>query len=193
MHRMNIFVLDWDPLKAAEYHCNKHVVKMVLESGQMLCTAHWVGHLYSRGRTLDSFDRVKDAQAWVAESVPARHLPPWKMSHVNHPCSVWTRASLGNYRWHSELGLALCAEYTKRYGKVHKAQAVHEWLATHTPPAWGTLSRNLLPWPICVPDDCQGFDAIQSYRDYYNRHKSHFAVWEPRAATPKWYQGSDQA
>lgn len=186
---MNIFVLDTDPMVAARYHCNKHVVKMILEAGQMLCTAHWMGHLAAQGRTLADFRRAKDAWAWLREVVPASDLPLWKASHVNHPCSVWTRATLPNYRWHSELGLALCAEYTRRYGKVHKAQALHEWLAVHTPPAWGSLSRQQLPWPQCVPDDCQGFDAVQAYRDYYSRHKSHFAVWAPLASTPDWYTG----
>jgi hypothetical protein len=37
---MNIFVLDNDPFKAAEYQCDKHVVKMVLETAQLLCSAH---------------------------------------------------------------------------------------------------------------------------------------------------------
>lgn len=37
---MNIFVLDTCPRQAAKYLCDKHVVKMVLESAQMLCTVH---------------------------------------------------------------------------------------------------------------------------------------------------------
>lgn len=35
---MNIFILDTDPKLAAKYHCDRHVVKMVLESAQMLST-----------------------------------------------------------------------------------------------------------------------------------------------------------
>jgi hypothetical protein len=45
---MNIFVLDKDPHAAAHYHCDKHVVKMILEAGQMLCAAHWTHALAKR-------------------------------------------------------------------------------------------------------------------------------------------------
>lgn len=183
---MNIFVLDEDPVLAAQYHCNKHVVKMILESGQMLCTAHWLNLLEVRRRSLKDFKRVRDAQEWLSYAVSPEQLPPWKISHVNHPCSAWTRESLENYRWHSELGLNLCAEYTRRYGKRHRSQSVHEWLAKNVPPL---PSSGLTPWAQCVPDDCKGSDTVQAYREYYNRHKSRFAKWEPRAVTPGWYRG----
>jgi hypothetical protein len=184
---MNIFVLDSDPDRAAQYHCNKHVVKMILEAGTMLSTAHWVAQLSSRNRSLGQFRRVRDVQEWLSYNLTPEQVPPWKISHVNHPCSVWTRESLDNYRWHSELGLALCAEYTRRYGKRHKSQSVHEWLARNLPPVFP--NKGLTPWAQCVPDDCKGPDTVQAYRDYYSRHKSRFAVWEPRAMTPSWYRG----
>ena len=184
---MNIFVLDGDPVLAAQYHCNKHVVKMILEAGTMLSTAHWLAQLAHRRRSLSEFKRVGDVQKWLSYAASPEQLPPWKISHVNHPCSVWTRESLDNYRWHSELGLALCAEYTRRYGKRHRSQSVHEWLASNLPPVFPSVG--LTPWAQCVPDDCKGPDTVQAYRDYYNRHKSRFAVWEPRATAPRWYRG----
>lgn len=38
---MNIFYLSRDPVLCAEMHCDKHVVKMILETAQLLSTAHW--------------------------------------------------------------------------------------------------------------------------------------------------------
>ena len=68
---MNIFVLDLDVKKCAEYHVDKHVVKMILESAQLLCGVH---HIVS----------------------PDNVNIPYKLSHKNHPCSIWTRKSLSN-------------------------------------------------------------------------------------------------
>ena len=101
---MNIFVLDEDPKKAAEYHCNKHVVKMILECGQMLCAAHWM-HLFKthyKG-TIDDFNRVRDIQQWLFDNTSPDHQPPWRLSHMRHPCTLWTNDSLSNYRC-TELG-----------------------------------------------------------------------------------------
>jgi len=182
---MNIFVLDRDPVLAAKYHCNKHVVKMILESAQMMCSTHWVSFLAQQHLDLKSFKRVRDAQAWLYDNMPEDQQPPWKMSHVNHPCSVWTRVSLENYQWHSRLGLALCEEYTQRYNKVHKAEAVHRWLQQNLP---SIPKQGLQPHAVCMPEECKiPNDVVASYQKYYNQRKSHFAVWEPRAITPAWF------
>jgi hypothetical protein len=183
---MNIFVLDSSPDRAAQYHCNSHVVKMILEQAQLMCTSHWLSQLDTHKKVLGDFRRVRDMQEWLLETVPLADQPPWKITHINHPCAVWTRASVENYRWGSELGLALCAEYTRRYRKRHRSQCVHEWLEAHTP---NLPSIGLTPWAQCVPEDCRGADTVQAYRDYYNKHKSRFAQWEPRAMTPSWYRG----
>ena len=86
---MNIFALDNDPRLAAMMMCDKHIVKMVLESAQMLCTAI----NYKGGVT------------------------PYKTSHTNHPCTIWTRASQENFRWLTEHAKELNAQYRKRYNK----------------------------------------------------------------------------
>lgn len=91
---MNIFVLANDPVDAARSQCNKHVVKMVLESAQLLVTA------------------------FPPEASPYKH------THVNHPCSKWVRASLSNYEWLLKHAIELCIEYTHRYGKMHKSELV---------------------------------------------------------------------
>jgi hypothetical protein len=102
---MNIFFLDFDTQKCAQYHCDKHVVKMILETAQLLCGAHHV--------------TGGNAQ--------------YKLSHKNHPCAIWTRESLSNYLYLCDLGLELCKEYTYRYGRRHKSQDVIEWCVTNKP------------------------------------------------------------
>ena len=90
---MNIFYLHRDPVIAAKVQYNKHVVKMILESAQMLCTAH---HHY---------DEDTDV--------------PYKKAHYNHPSTIWTRESDEHYMWLFDHMCALGKEYTKRYGKIH--------------------------------------------------------------------------
>ena len=102
---MNIFVLDESPKKAAKYHCDKHVVKMILETAQMLCTAHWE----SGGSA------------------------PYRPTHKNHPCTKWARETKENYKWLCQLGLELCGEYTNRYSRTHKTQEHIEWLNKNIP------------------------------------------------------------
>lgn len=184
---MNIFVLDKNPIRAAKYHCNSHVIKLIIEGAQMLSTAHWVTQLGLRGRQRSDFKRVRDMQEWLFQNVPRGDQPPYKMSHINHPCTLWTLKSTLNYQWLSDLSLALCSEYTERYGKVHKTQEVLEWLDRRVPQI---PDVGLTPHPQCVPDDCKvPGDPVAAYRDYYNRYKNHFAKWEPRARRPQWYKG----
>jgi hypothetical protein len=95
---MNIFILDRDPAVAAQFQCDKHVVKMILESAQMMATIARKQGVESR----------------------------YKSTHANHPCTVWAGKCKGNYEWLSLHALALCEEYTHRYSKIHKSQEVIE-------------------------------------------------------------------
>ena len=140
---MNIFALDLNPEQAAQWHVDKHVVKMLLESAQLLITA------FPPGTT------------------------PYKHTHVNHPCAKWARASLANYAWLLEHARALCDEYTKRYGKVHKSEEV-------------IASLDRAP---SVPDGPMTpfEDPVKAYRAYYVSEKARFARWAPRAEPPEWW------
>jgi hypothetical protein len=102
---MNIFYLNKEPKLCAQYHVDKHVVKMILETAQLLSTTHWV--LGGEG--------------------------PYKQTHKNHPSAIWARSNKSNYTWLCELGMELCKEYTHRYGKTHKTQKHIEWLSTNIP------------------------------------------------------------
>jgi hypothetical protein len=154
---MNIFFLDWDVNKCAKDHCDKHVVKMILEYGQLLCGAH---HMT---------DQVNDQV-------------PYKLSHKNHPCSIWVRESLSNYLYLCELGLALCKEYTFRYGKRHKTQDVIEWCVTNKVKI---CDKGFTEPPKAMPDEYKVKDVVESYRNYYRKDKVRFANWKS-GYKPEW-------
>ena len=155
---MNIFFLDWDLEKCAQYHCDKHVVKMILETAQLLCGVH---HTTKQ----------------VHEQVP------YKLSHKNHPCSIWARESLSNYLTLCELGLELCKEYTYRYGKRHKSQDVIEWCLSNKPQI---LDLGLTEPPKAMPDEYKTSNLIDSYRNYYRQAKNEIVSWKNREI-PKWF------
>ncbi len=134
---MNIFVLDETPAVAARYHCDKHVVKMVLETAQLLCT---VSHLFG--------DTV-----------------PYRPTHAHHPCCVWVQRTLGNWLWLRQLGLALADEYAARYGKRHKSGAVIR--ALRAPRRMGArLARTPFAQCVPEKYRVEG-DAVAAYRAYY--------------------------
>ena len=182
---MNIFVLAEDAAEAAHMHCDRHVVKMILESGQMLCGAHWTGWR----RVLQPPNDMKRAEleVLIRTSVQQDKLPPWRMTHLSHPCTKWTQRSQGNYDWHSRLGLELCAEYTRRYGKTHKCESVHKWLSENRPPSFENEDPTMTPHAICMPDRYkQVDDPVSSYRNYYREDKVRFARWKNTDA-PDWF------
>lgn len=155
---MNIFVLDWDVKKCAEYHNDKHCIKQLLESAQLLCGVH---HMTS-------------------QSTPQ---VPYKLSHKNHPCSIWARESLTNYLWLCELGLELSKEYTYRYGKRHKSQDVIEWCIENKP---NIPDKGFTEPAKAMPDEYKVKSVVESYRNYYNGEKVSFSKWKNRQI-PNWF------
>jgi hypothetical protein len=153
---MNIFVLDLEPKKCAEYHMDKHAVKMILETAQLLCGVHW----------------VTGSEA------------PYKLSHKNHPCSIWVRECYENYVWLCDLGMELCKEYSHRYGKRHKSQDIIEWCIVNKP----NIRNNgdITPFALAMPDECKIGDTVESYRTYYIKEKYKIATWKNREI-PYWF------
>ena len=148
---MNIFYLSHDPIKAAGYHYNKHVVKMPLEAAQMLCTAHHV-----LGETC-GYDT-----SYV----------PYKKTHLNHPSTSWVRADALHYYWTYEYMMALGKLYTKRYGKHHLTiQKCHDVLSY--PPVGIPDTGHWMDPPQCMPDEYKTKDAVLSYWKYYINEKRH--------------------
>ena len=184
---MNIFYLSTNTDECARYHCDKHVVKMILETAQMLSTAH---------RILDG-DELADEKKL------------YKKVHVNHPSTKWVRESYANYLWAYDLLYSLCKEYTFRYNKYHKVQ--RSGLLTMlmvAPDAFGTdhwkfhilVDSHTAP-PMCMPDQYKPSKklldrkaseyvakhcTVQAYKRYYLGEKLSFAKWTRREA-PYWY------
>ena len=143
-------------------HLDKHVIKMVLETCQLLSTAH---HLLG-----DTTEPIL-----------------YKKSHVSHPSAKWTRESRDNYLWLAELLECLCAEYTFRYGKTHKSQRIGLVKFLQTPPANIPIGQFTEPTPA-MPDKYKvAGDSIKSYRNYYNNDKAYIGKWKNRP-TPVWFQ-----
>lgn len=144
---MNIFFLSRNPRIAAQLHCDKHVIKMIIESAQMLYSAHWMLN---------------------PENLP---LNAYKLAHKNHPCSIWVRQSLANYYWLCSLGYWLCKEYQYRYGenKQHKTQAHIEWLIENPPKS--ILFGDLTYPAQAMPDEYKQEDPILAYQTFYIHSK----------------------
>jgi len=143
-NRMNIFVLSLSPRLSAQYHCDKHVVKMILETAQVLYSVHW---------TIDPLMLLENA---------------YKKTHVNHPCSVWARTSIANYRWLCELGVWLCKEYTFRYNNIHATQKHIEWLTLNIP---NIENQEATPFALAMPDEYKCESPVESYRAFYRESK----------------------
>lgn len=153
---MNIFILDRDIEKCARAHCDQHVVKMILESAQILCTA-----LNRKG--------IKT---------------PYRSTHVKHPCVIWAGESFDNFRWLMSLARALNAEYRYRYKKTvdHKSMGVIKALGGARFPRRGiTPFAQAMPEKYRVPGD-----AVAAYRAFYRGEKRGFATWSRRAPPRWW-------
>lgn len=163
---MNIFVLDTDPQTAAQYHCDKHVVKMVLETAQILSAVH---HRYHTGGP--------------------KNPDLYRLTHERHPCTLWAGETRGNYKWLVELGSHLGLEYRHRYGKTHKSAEVIRKLCE--PPA-GLSNMEMTTFKQCMPTHLIAYqNPVLGYRRYYNREKAHFCTWRNRE-TPFWFKPGEE-
>jgi hypothetical protein len=147
---MNIFVLDRDIPTCARYHADQHVVKMILEGTQMLCT---VLHLNGIGA-------------------------PYRSTHAKHPCTLWAGRSLSNWKWLRRLTLQLNREFLYRYrGDMdHRSAYVARALTPPPIPDTGlTEFEQAMPEKYRVPGD-----AVQAYRNFYIGDKARFAKWTRR-------------
>jgi hypothetical protein len=182
VHKMNIFYLDSSASISAKLHCDKHVVKMIVEYAQLLSTAHRVldGELY-----IDSSSGRKIKRWQHPDSDFEANL--YKACFVNHPSAVWVRESPWNYNWLHALWYSLCGEYTYRYNKDH---ATYLKLAEYLQDTPKNLffDKEATVVPQCMPDDVKADDPVDAYQNYYVQYKKDFARWTNRP-TPKFMQG----
>ena len=157
--KMNIFVLDEDPKVAAQMMCDKHVVKMILESDQILSTVCW------------------------KQNIPA----PYQPTHVNHPSVVWAGKSRQNYRWLLDHLFELLNEYNRRYDKIHKVEydGIFNILCSRII-SLKFAEKELTSFPQCMPDTYRSDNPVIAYRNYYKAEKSYFAKWK-MGNTPYWW------
>lgn len=151
---MNIFILDYDFKKCAQYHTDRHIVKMITEEVQLLSSVYYF--------------------------TDEEHLAPYRKTHMNHPCAVWTRQSLNNWIWLKDHAMALYDEYAYRYGKQHAAGEKLLDLQLPDLPATG-----LTKFAQCMPDKYKCDDVVDAYRKYYNSEKKHLFNWKLRSI-PEW-------
>lgn len=165
---MNIFFVDYDPCKAAQALCNKHVIKQVLESAQMLSTAQHV-----MGYGMDSSESDF-----------------YSKTHMNHLCNKWIRESYQNYKWLLTHAISLCTEYTFRYNKQHKSSIVI-FAACNFPLGFDYTNHVLTPPAQAMPDEYKDTDPVKAYRRYYieDKMKNIDCRWTKRPK-PEWINES---
>jgi hypothetical protein len=209
---MNIFYLHNDPVTAAEYHVDKHVVKMVQEYAQLLSTAHRVldGRLHGESLAPGVHRNLITLGVRVRPEFKAQILPgeaivfdfsanEWviankkamMMTHVNHPSAIWVRQSAANYSWLYSLFEALSHEKKFRYPKGPNRTYFEFREFLKNPPANIPVGRFTEPTPAMPPfykiKKADGtYDSIASYRRFYIGDKYRFARWTSRSI-PKWY------
>ena len=184
---MNIFILDNCPIKAAQSQCDKHVVKMIVESAQMLSTVHRMldGSMErrpSKSGSMIQYFKLEDRRETIL----------YKACHFNHPSTVWTRENDKNYNWHYLHFVALCQEYTHRYGKVH-ATETKLIKALAKPPKNIKLSDNMTPFKLAMKSnpECMYEDAVKSYRAFYHTKQNRFKMAWTNRIVPEWWNSNE--
>jgi len=167
---MNIFYLHSDPTICAQYHNDNHVVKMQLETAQMLCFVHWK----------------------TGSEAPYKQ----NKAHMMHPCTLWAYKSLSNYVWLCELGMALLEEHKFRFNKPDdyktKASVVIEWAIDNFP---NIPDIGFTPPAQAMSFEYKNTNPVLAYRTYYNEAKQFYIkqdkkvwyTWRKRGM-PHWFK-----
>lgn len=166
---MNIFYLSKSPTECARWMVDKHVVKMILETAQLLSTAH---------RILDGDENGKLRDPFFDGLL-------YKRTHKNHPSAIWAREGSANYHWLVTHLIALLREYTYRYGKIHAVEKKGlDNLLLSQP--FNIPTRKLSKMPSCMDEEYRiSDDPIVNYRNYYKIGKAYLHNWKKRQP-PAW-------
>tara|TARA_B100001057_G_scaffold499484_1_gene610329 strand:+ start:99 stop:641 length:543 start_codon:yes stop_codon:yes gene_type:complete len=171
---MNLFYLHEEPEVSAKLHCDKHVVKMIIEYAQMLSTAHRMldGEQYTDSSSGRKIQRWEHSNSNMDKML-------YKASHINHPSTRWVRENAIQYQYAYDMFTALCDEYTYRYKRVHltdkKLRVILDEIPRNCP--IGEWSEP----PQCMPEDVKvPGDSISAYHKYYRNYKRSFSVWTER-------------
>ena len=159
---MNLFWLDKDPATNARYHCDKHVVKMTVETAQVLST---VIHLHEGDTT-----------------------GLYRKTHPHHPCTVWAAQSQDNFEEAIILLMCLGTEYTHRFDKIHKSMLLASPLMAAVQTVQSFPYSRPTTKPLAMPDEYKGTSTVASYRRYYNGEKAGMRKYT-RRDVPAWFSG----
>lgn len=184
---MNIFYLHDNPITAAQMHCDKHTIKMILESAQMLSTAH----------------RLIDGTMYTEKNINGRSIKRWRLpddretilykaAHVNHPCSIWVRKNSANYMWLYNHFIGLCNEYTHRYGKIHKSDRLLREALSKLPKHI-VRSDTMTDPALAMLEECKvSDDPVECYRNYYETKQKRFSMAWTNRKVPDWFRFYDE-
>ena len=176
---MNIFYISEDPVQAAQWMFDKHVVKMILESAQLLSTAH---RLLDGEQIMGKSKTGRNAKRWKLHD--SRETVVYQATHINHPSAVWCRASVENYNWLADHLHALLQEYTYRYGKKHKVEGDLAYMLMSPPK--NLQEYDMTTMPSAMADEYKiSDDPIVNYRNYYKLGKARMHSWKNRQP-PEW-------
>ena len=170
---MNIFFLDISPVLSAQYAVDRHVVKMILETCQLLSTAH---RIIDGNSTKGKSKTGRNVTRYVLPDHRENVL--YQATHINHPSSVWCRESVFNYSWLYRHLLALNDEYEYRYSKTHKCSSLYE--ALKLPPLNIQSGSFTQPTPAMDKSFIISNDSVENYRNYYKQGKVHLHSWTKR-------------
>jgi hypothetical protein len=182
---MNIFILDNDPVIAAQEQCDKHVVKMIVESAQMLSTVHRM-----LDGTMERRPSKSGAMIQYFKLTDKRENILYKACHFNHPSTIWTRESWLNYEWHYKHFIALCDEYTYRYGKIHSTDTKLRVALKDMPK--NIPIKEMTPFKLAMGSnpECMFEDAVKSYRAFYHTKQAKFNMAWTKRPQPEWFNAN---
>jgi hypothetical protein len=182
---MNIFVLHEDPIVAAEMHCDKHCNKMIVEHAQMLTAAYYSTLGISRKKEIpDNQEAVnKMFLGWPRKNADGSEWH-YAITHVNHPCTVWTRTSIQNFNWLLDCTDSLCEQFRLRWKHQPSIKKIVDWMRQNPP---NLSSFELTPFAMAYPDCYKEFGPIEGYRKYYAMKTSYMKVEWRYTDAPHWW------
>jgi len=186
---MDIFILHENPKEAAIMHCERHILKMIIEHTQMLAAAYYHTIGISRKKEIaENQEKVSQLFKGFPRKDEDGNDKPYAITHVNHPCTVWTRESLTNFNWLLDCTKYMCEEFTYRYGGKHSVEFIIDWMYENPP---NLKDIGLTEFAQAMPDVYKSDSATEAYRKYYAYKTTYMKVnWKLEERIPNWWNES---
>lgn len=182
---MNIFILDENPEIAAQMHCDKHCNKMIVEHAQMLSAAYYSTLGISRKKEIPEKQKLVNEMfsGWPRKKEDGSEWH-YAITHVNHPCTIWTRHSKENFEWLLQCTDELCSEFQKRWKHQPSIKKIIDWMYQNPPKL---SSIGLTPFAQAMPECFRTEKATEAYQKYYAMKTSYMKVEWRYSEKPKWF------